>query len=102
MSNPDARIDLTQSSVVEAADHQTSAQVDGENVILDLEEGIYYGLNPVGSRVWSLIQEPMSVGEIVDEITTEYDVGYEECFDDVVSLLQDLDENNLIVNRGRS
>jgi len=88
---------VTESSVVEAVDHQTSAEVDGENVILDLDEGVYYGLNPVGTQVWKRIQEPTPVGEIVTNLTDEYDVDYERCFDDVVSLLEDLAENGLIV-----
>jgi hypothetical protein len=87
---------LTESSVVVAADHQTSAEVDGESVILDLEEGIYYGLNPVGARIWEEIQEPTSVEKITAAITAEYDVGSEKCLEDVISLLQDLEENGLI------
>ncbi len=92
-----ARMELTESSTVKAVDHQTSAEVDGENVVLDLEDGVYYGLNPVGTQVWRRIQEPTSVGEIVTDLTDAYDVDYERCFDDVVSLLEDLAENGLIV-----
>lgn len=87
---------LTESSVIKAVEHQTSAEVDGENVVLDLEEGVYYGLNPVGTQVWKRIQEPTPLGEIVNHLTAEYDVKYEQCFEDVVSLLQDLAENDLI------
>jgi hypothetical protein len=87
---------IDESSVVVAADHQTSTEVDGESVILDLEEGIYYGLNPMGARIWSEIQEPTAVEEIMVAITAEYDVNSEQCRRDVISLLQDLRENNLI------
>ncbi|WP_259075479.1 PqqD family peptide modification chaperone [Salinibacter ruber] len=90
-------MELTESSTVKAVDHQTSAEVDGENVVLDLESGVYYGLNPVGTQVWNRIQEPVSIGQIVTDLTSEYDVDYERCFDDVVSLLEDLAENGLIV-----
>ena len=96
MDTPSSKKALTESSVVEAVDHQTSAEVDGENVILDLEEGVYYGLNPVGTKVWKRIQEPMPVGEIVTRITAEYDVEYERCLQDVVALLRDLEEHDLI------
>lgn len=96
MSRSSSETELTESSVIKAVDHQTSAEVDGENVVLDLEEGVYYGLNPVGTQVWKRIQEPAPIGEIVTDLTAEYDVDYERCFDDVVSLLQDLSENGLI------
>jgi hypothetical protein len=87
---------IDESSVVVAAEHQTSTEVDGESVILDLEEGVYYGLNPVGARIWSEIQEPTAVEEITAAITAEYDVDSEQCRRDVISLLQDLEENDLI------
>ena len=87
---------LSESTVVVMADHLTSVQVDGERVLLDLEEGIYYGLNPVGARIWEEIQEPTSVEKITAAITAEYDVGSEKCLEDVISLLQDLEENGLI------
>lgn len=87
---------IDESSVVVAADHQTSAEVDGESVILDLEDGIYYGLNPMGARIWKQIQEPTAVEEITEAITAEYDVDAERCREDVLSLLQDLKENKLI------
>jgi hypothetical protein len=87
---------LSESSVVVAADHQTSTEVDGESVILDLEEGVYYGLNPVGAHIWAEIQEPTPVEEITAAISAEYDVDTEQCREDVISLLRDLKENGLI------
>lgn len=89
-------ISLTSSSTVAAVDHQTSAQIDGESVILDLEQGAYFGLNTVGARVWELLQEPITVGQIVDAVTSEYEVDRDQCVDDVLRLLQDLNDHDLI------
>lgn len=91
--------ELTASSVVVAADRRTSAQVDGESVILDLEKGIYYGLDPVGARIWEEIQEQTSVGEVVTAITAEYDVSRDRCLEDTLSLVHDLVEKDLVVVR---
>jgi hypothetical protein len=87
---------IDESSVVVAADHQTSTEVDGESVILDLEEGIYYGLNPSGACIWSEIQEPVKVKEVVNKISDEYDMGAEMCHNDVISFLQSLQSEGLI------
>lgn len=87
---------LTESSVVVASEHQTSAQVDGEEVVLDLERGIYYGLNAMGSQIWSMIQSPSTVGEVIDAIVEEYDVSREQCADDVVAYLHDLEDSGLV------
>jgi hypothetical protein len=87
---------LDESSVVVAASHTTSADVDGESVILDLDDGVYYGLNSSGSRIWKKLQEKRTVKELIDEVTKEYDISRSECEDDILSLLQILKENNLI------
>lgn len=88
---------LTESSVVVVADNLTSAEVDGEMVILDLEDGLYYGLNPVGARIWDEIQEPTSVKNLTSTVAEKYDVEYDRCLDDVMDLLGDMNENDLIV-----
>ena len=43
---------------------QISCKLAEESVILHLEEGMYYGLNSVGARIWELLQEPRTVREI--------------------------------------
>ncbi len=76
---------------------QVSAELEGEAVVLNLKDGVYFGLNPVGSRVWSLLKEaPKSVAELRQAILAEYDVGDEECDRDLRSLLDALQEHGLI------
>jgi hypothetical protein len=87
---------LDKSSVVVAADHQTSTEVDGEKIILDLEGGIYFGLNPTGAQIWEAIQEPTPIGEVVAKVAGEYDVETEQCLEDVMALVQDLKKNGLV------
>ena len=55
--------ELDQITVVAVSDH-VAGDLDGEAIILHLGTGIYYGLNSVGTRVWALIQAPISACEI--------------------------------------
>ena len=55
---------ISDRSVVVAAADQVSCDLGGEAAILDLKSGIYYGLDPVGTRIWSLIQQPKAVRDI--------------------------------------
>jgi hypothetical protein len=84
------------SSTIVAAKDQIGCDLGGEEVILDLNSGIYYGLNAVGASIWKLIQEPITVSEIRKAIFDEYDVDSERCENDVVRLLNELAERNLI------
>ncbi len=84
-------------SRVVATDRQVACEVGGEAVILHLEQGVYYGLNEVGARVWQLVQEPLTVDQIVDAILAEYDVDRTECLSDVRALVEGLAEHHLVV-----
>src|SRR5512141_948917 len=77
------------STVVRAKD-QVSCDLVGEAVILNLESGVYYGLNPVGARIWELIQEPRTVSAVLDVLLEQYDVTPERCKGDLFALLEDL------------
>jgi hypothetical protein len=61
-----------------------------------VKSGIYYGLNPIGTRIWKLIQEPRTVPEVCDVLLEEYEVEPERCQRDVLALLQELASKGLI------
>ena len=71
-------------------------EVAGEIVLLDLESESYFGLDPVGSRIWTLLQAGRKVGEVVDEILREFDVDRKTVEADMAELLERLSEAGLI------
>ena len=84
------------SSSVVVVGNQVSSDLGGEVAILDLTGGTYYGLDPVGARIWSLIQEPRKVEEIRDILVSEYEVEQDRCERDLIALLQGLADEALI------
>ena len=70
---------ILKTSIVATAKDQVWCELAGEAVILNLKSGVYYGLSPVGARVWSLIQEPKIVSAVLDMLLEEYEVV---CFQD--------------------
>src|SRR6202034_4095732 len=87
---------ISDRSVVVAAKDQVSCDLAGEAAILNIKSGVYYGLDPVGARIWNLMQEPREVTEIQNAITDEYDVEPERCARDLVGLLEKLLAEGLI------
>ena len=83
-------------STVVAAKDQVSSDLGGEVAILDLKAGVYYGLDAVGARIWSLIQEPRTVNEIRDILLEEYEVEPEHCEADLLALLRRLADEGLV------
>jgi hypothetical protein len=93
---PKERDVISTSSVVVAAQDQVSSDLGEEVVILHLKNGVYYGLDEVGARIWNLIQEPKAVNEIRDVLLDEYEVEPESCERDLLALLEELAAENLV------
>ena len=88
---------LTISSQVVATTQQVSAELVDEVVILSLQTGEYYGLDPIAADIWSLIQEPRSVSEVRDALLARYEgVTAEECEQQVLALLEEMVKLELV------
>lgn len=70
--------------------------VGSETVILNLESGVYFGLDPVGARIWQLMGEDKTLAEVCDAMLAEYDVTREDIERDVLSLAEALRAQQLI------
>ena len=49
-------------------------ELDGETILLNLDTGIYFGLDKVGTDVWRAIRTVGTLGEALDLVQSEYDV----------------------------
>lgn len=87
---------LDASTRVAAARDQVSVEVDGEAVILNLADGVYYGLDPVGARVWGLMEQPCTVAELRDAVVAEWEVDAPTAERDLLVLLAELAERGLV------
>ena len=87
---------ISERSLVTLATDQVSAELEGEFVVLDVNAGIYYSLENVGARIWSLLHEPRRLQDIRDRLLEEFDVDSHRCERDVRVFLQGLAEKGLL------
>ncbi len=87
---------LSEKTRVVVVRDQVACDVAEEVVVLNLASGVYYGLNPVGARVWSLIQQPRTFAEIRDQLLQEYEVESASLEADLRALLTELADQRLI------
>jgi len=78
-----------------------SCDLDDEAVVLSLEGGVYFGLNPVGTRIWRLVQQPRTVREVRDCLVGEYDVDPRRGERDLLAFLGQLVAKGLVTVNGR-
>lgn len=72
------------------------AEVDGELVALNVDQGTCYGFNATATRVWGLIEEPKRISELRQSLVSEYDVDEETCDRQLRELLAELEGDGLI------
>ncbi len=72
------------------------AAVGEEQVLLDMERGVYIGLNPVGTDIWRRIEQPTVVAALCAELRAEYDADAAVIEADVLGFLDRLLQQNLI------
>lgn len=82
--------------MVVAARDQVSCDLGSEAAILQLETGVYYTLDAVGARIWSLLQQPTRIEQLRDTLLSEYDVAPDRLERDLTGLLDDLAAEGLI------
>jgi hypothetical protein len=71
-------------------------ELDDEAVLLQVETGRYFGLDPVGARMWTVLREAGSVGEALEILCEEYDASRQRLRDDLQELVSALAERRLI------
>jgi hypothetical protein len=77
-------------------EHVMVRQLGDESIMLDMASGYYFGLDPVGARIWQLLSQASSFAEIVDRLAREYDVTPEQAESDLVRFVEELKANGLL------
>lgn len=83
-------------TVVVQIEETITSDIGGETVMMSLENSAYYGLDTIGSRIWELIAQPISVSSLCDTLQTEFEVERDTCCQDVLELLNHLYKENLV------
>ena len=73
-----------------------SLMVDRQVALMSLQNGAYYGLDPVGSRIWELIARPQSIARVCAQLQQEYEITAPQCEPQVLGFLVKLAEADLV------
>ena len=94
MEKPKSAVSMR--SIVLAAKEQLSCDLQGEAAILNLQTGVYFGLDPVGAEIWRMIRQPRTLAELRDAIVERYDVDAGVCESDILALIQKMEAAGLL------
>ena len=60
-----------------------SGRLHDEMVMMDLDQGKYFSLNPVATRIWDLLEVSLTVEELCGRLQEEYEVDAARCLEEV-------------------
>jgi hypothetical protein len=87
---------LADISTVKRMPDQVSCDLSGEAVILNLNSGMYYGIDEIGGLIWSALEEPRTLEYLREAILCDYQIDRETCDRDVRAFLADMHAAGLI------
>lgn len=88
---------INSESIISKNPQIISSKMDDEVVMMSVEKGNYYGLNRVGSEIWEKLTEPITIGGLCDKLMQEFDVEKEQCEREVITYLEKLVSEGLIL-----
>ncbi len=79
-------------------EEQVAAKImDGEAILINLSNGMYYSMGGIGGFVWALIESRQSLSEVADAVADRFGIDSERALSDVQALTADLLAENLVV-----
>ena len=79
-----------------APEHVMFRELDGEAVLLNLQNEMYYGLDETGTRMWQLLTTSDSVQAAMDQLLEEFDVSAETLEQDLAEMITELKSHGLL------
>ena len=88
---------ITDGQLLQRQPDMVFSHIDDEVVMMSIEAGEYYGLNPVASRIWDLLEKPHTFCRLIDLLMLEFDIDKSTCQKDVTNFLNQLVDKGLVV-----
>ncbi len=83
-------------SIISRNENMLFSKLDDELVMMSIQNNEYYGLDNIGTRIWEIIEKPISFSDLMKIILDEYEVNENECKEDILEFLNLLMEKNAI------
>jgi Coenzyme PQQ synthesis protein D (PqqD) len=91
-------VELTLNDRVAIPDSVIAREVEGETVLLNLDTGVYFGLDAVGTAIWRAIQDDGRLVHAVAAVERDYDVDPAVAREDLLRLIAEMIAKGLLQN----
>ena len=87
----------TNNSYPAKTENFVETEVDGERVIMQIDNGYFFTMNPTAEAVWSQISGDANLEQIIASVAEEFDVTVEACRPDIEEFMEELQNNKLVI-----
>lgn len=82
------KISIQENAILQRNDDKyLSTEVDGETVIMNVDNGAYLGLNSVSSDIWEILENETPFNTLIETLLKTYEVTPKECKEDTTNIL---------------
>jgi hypothetical protein len=92
----DATSPIADSTMISRSPSVLTAEVDGEVVMMSIEQGQYFGLDDIGSDIWKRLDSPCAFGDLINRLAADYDADRASIAADVRALLESMAERDVV------
>ncbi len=79
--------DISNDSIISRNENMLFSKLDDELVMMSIQNNEYYGLDNIGTRIWEIIEKPISFSDLMKIILDEYEVNESQCKEDILEFL---------------
>ena len=87
---------LTLDSIIQRDPEIIAAEADKDLIMVSIATGSYYGLSDVARAIWDAIERPKKISDLIDDLTTSYQIDSLSCEEQTLSFLEALLNEGLL------
>ena len=77
-------------------DRFVETEVDGDPVLMQIENGYFFTLNETAEAIWNQIDGQLSMNQIIESVAKKFDIPVDICKDHISGFVHELVENELV------
>ena len=89
-------MEIKGNSTIKKSDSFIASDIDGQAVMMSIENSKYFGMDEVGTSIWNLLDKNPSFEELISDLIAEYEIDKETCENDTRVFLERLLQYKLI------
>ena len=87
---------ITPDTIVSRSADILASDLDQQTVMVDIQNGNYYGLGETGSRIWQLIESPISISSLCEALIEEFAIDLQQCLSDTIDFIATLAKKEIV------